>query len=192
MPKHIPDIERALAAVGDLLAAEGHTAAIVIVGGAALNLLGVVARSTRDVDVLAVATAPGKALRRPEPLPAPLAKAVARVARDLELSPDWLNAQVAGQWDTGLPPGLETRVAWKRYGGLAVGIADRRDIVFFKLYAAADDVGTQSRHFQDLLALAPTAEELGAAASWVKEQDPSPDFGAVVDQVVRHAQRLGR
>ena len=38
--------EQALTAVGEILAAEGKSAAIVIVGGAALNLLGVVDRAT--------------------------------------------------------------------------------------------------------------------------------------------------
>ena len=47
--------EQALTAVGEILAAEGKSAAIVIVGGAALNLLGVVDRATRDVDVMALA-----------------------------------------------------------------------------------------------------------------------------------------
>ncbi|MGH9258861.1 MAG: DUF6036 family nucleotidyltransferase, partial [Acidimicrobiales bacterium] len=45
-----------LQATGELLARRGERAAIVIVGGTALNLLGVVARVTRDVDVIAKAT----------------------------------------------------------------------------------------------------------------------------------------
>jgi hypothetical protein len=39
--------DQALGAVGDILQAEGHAAAIVIVGGAALNLSGVADRATR-------------------------------------------------------------------------------------------------------------------------------------------------
>jgi hypothetical protein len=49
------EIEAALRAVGELVEAAGEYYAIVIVGGAALNLLGIVERSTRDVDILAFA-----------------------------------------------------------------------------------------------------------------------------------------
>lgn len=187
MPKLIPDIERALTAVGELLAAEGQTAAVVIVGGAALNLLGIVRRATRDVDVLAVADSSAGRLRPPSPLPDQLRKAIATVSRDFDLPADWLNTDVGGQWETGLPPGLDGRVDWRRYGGLSVGIADRRDLIFLKLYAAADDVGPESVHFQDLLALSPTPEELNSAARWVRAQDPSAEFGSTLDKVLRHA-----
>ncbi len=115
------DINRALAAVGELLAAGGHKLGIVVVGGTALNLLGVVHRATRDVDVLAVASrgrGPERAIQPPTPLPAALQEAVATVARDLGLAPDWLNTGVASQWETGLPPGLEGRIHWRTYGGL--------------------------------------------------------------------------
>lgn len=192
----IPDIERALRAVGELLAAERVSAGIVIVGGAALNLIGVVHRATRDVDVLALAQprrgVGAPELARPDPLPTPLAEAAAKVARDLRLPADWLNTVVAGQWDTGLPPGLADRVSWRRYGGLSVGIADRRDLIFLKLYAAADQTGPSSVHFQDLLALRPTVDELEAAAGWVRTQDASPELAAAVDAVLHHVRRSGR
>ena len=55
MQKMLPaEIERHLEAVGELLSAEGAEVGIVVVGGTALNLLGVVKRTTRDVDVLAI------------------------------------------------------------------------------------------------------------------------------------------
>ena len=50
------DVEQALGLVGELLAAEGHEYAVTILGGAALNLLGIVERTTTDVDILAFAT----------------------------------------------------------------------------------------------------------------------------------------
>jgi hypothetical protein len=157
MPRVIPDIERALSAVGELLSVEGKRVHVVIVGGAALNLLRIVQRSTRDVD----------------------------------LPPDWLNTDVAGQWETGLPRGLERRVHWHSFAGLKVGVVDRRDLIFFKLYAATDDRGPQSVHYQDLLALRPTEAELAAAARWVRRQDPSPAFahelGGLLEHVRRHA-----
>jgi CBS domain-containing protein len=190
-PTILPDIERALQAVGALLASRGERVGIVVLGGAALNLLGVVDRATRDVDVVALARGGRRSrLERPDPLPPALASAVARVARDLALSPDWLNAVAGSQWDTGLPRGLRGRLHWRRYGGLDVGIVDRRDLVFFKLYASADATGPASVHVQDLLALRPTDEELRAAARWVRTQDPSPAIATAVEKVLAYVRSV--
>jgi hypothetical protein len=46
-------LREVLSAVGELLEAEGQTVRIVIVGGASLNLAGLVDRATDDVDVIA-------------------------------------------------------------------------------------------------------------------------------------------
>ena len=62
-------VETVLAAVGERLAHAGEPCAIVIVGGAALNLLDVVDRPTIDVDVLAQGDSTG-AISPPDPLPA--------------------------------------------------------------------------------------------------------------------------
>jgi len=88
-------IDDALGRVGQLLAARGASYAIIVLGGAALNLLGIVDRATTDVDILAFADPP-KAKRQgkapeppkhihapPEPLPSALTDAVVTVARDL-------------------------------------------------------------------------------------------------------------
>jgi hypothetical protein len=182
-------IERALTALGERLAHAAAPCSIVVVGGAAINLLGIVDRPTRDVDVLARAGTGAKRIEPPDPLPQPLREAIAAVAYDLGLSPDWLNTVVAEQWRSGLPRGLAGRIHWKTYGALTLGIVDRTDLVFFKLYAAADQTGPESVHFQDLLALKPTADELERAAAWVKTQDVSPDFHSALAKVVDHARR---
>ena len=85
------DIEAALQAVGELVASAGARYRIVIVGGAALNLLGVVARTTVDVDILAFATSRHKLTPPPSRLPEPLARAIRTVAADFGLGDDWLN-----------------------------------------------------------------------------------------------------
>lgn len=183
-------IDDALARVGELLAAEGRTYAIVVIGGAALNLLGIVERATTDIDILAFAQKTGagtpELVEAPEPLPSPLMRAAHIVGGDLGLADGWLNAGPAAQWRSGLPPGLDQRIEWRRYAALDVGIVGRRDLVFFKLYAAADSTGRDSVHYQDLLALRPDAEELEAAAKWVGAQDFSAEFHRILDQVERH------
>ena len=45
---------------------------------------------------------------------------------------------------------------------------------------------------QDLLALRPTERDLEAAAAWVREQDPTPAFAAILIEVTTYVrQRLG-
>lgn len=184
-----PIPERALRAVGDLLKYEGEKVDIVILGGSALILLGLVHRVTTDVDILALVdkTADKAHLVRPDSLPDVLLRAISRVAEDLGLRPDWMNTVPAGQWDTGLPPGLGDRLEWRDFGALRVGLVSRYDLIFFKLYAAADHVGPASVHYQDLLALRPSLEELRHAVAWIATQDTSPDFAGIVEEVARRA-----
>ena len=135
------DIELALRRVGELLEAANEPHALVIVGGAALGLLGVVSRETRDVDILAFARARGRGAWTPVPPPQPLpdafAGAIRTVGRDLGLADDWLNTGPALQRKQGLPRGLSTRVQWRQYASLRVGVAGRQDLIWLKLYATA-------------------------------------------------------
>ena len=178
-----------LQAVGDHLAAEGLEASIVVVGGASLNLLGIVERSTHDVDVIARATGLDGAgpvhLHPGKPLPEELSRAVRTVARDFSLQDDWLNSEVASQWSYGLPPTLPHDIEWRKFGALDVGLVGRRTLIALKLFAVADR-GPRSVHLQDLLALAPTREELDEAAEWVLTQDASPLFPRIVAGVIEH------
>jgi len=135
----------------------------------------------------AIADAPletGTLQEPPEPMPASLLDAIREVARDMGLDEHWMNTGPALQWRAGLPPGLARRVHWRQYAGLWVGLVDRYDLIFFKLFAAADSTGTGSVHYKDLLALSPTEIELAQAASWVRTQDASPQFAEVLDIVV--------
>jgi hypothetical protein len=190
------NLEAPLRAIGELLDRRNQSAAIVIVGGTALNLLGIVSRTTRDVDVIAVGNPnkgfPPSTLLPPEPMPEHLQELIARAARDFGIPEDWMNSAAGGQWETGLPRGFEQRVSWQRMGGLWIGLPGRIDLVFLKLYAAADDVGPTSRHFKDLIALNPRSDELQAAAEWIGAQDPSPDFSEILAEVIHHVLETNR
>jgi hypothetical protein len=120
-----------------------------------------------------------------------LASAIRIVARDFNLPEDWMNNLVGLQWKTGLPEGLADRIHWRRFEGLWLGLVDRYDLIFLKLFAAADREGPESVHFQDLMALAPTEDELNNAAEWVRSQDPSPGFNQILDQVLRYIKPHG-
>lgn len=182
-------LEKALLMVGELLHADGESASVVIIGGAALNLLGIVRRTTRDVDVVAMSSEPagGQLFRPPQPFPEPLERAIATVARDLGLPANWLNGGPASQWDVGLMDGFGERLHWKSYASLHVGIADRYDLIHFKLEASADQPASDNnRHLDDLLMLHASDEELGAAAAWVKAKNAGPEYHAIVDKVCEH------
>lgn len=190
MVEDSPDIHRALSALGELLEHVGDSHALVILGGTALTLQGLVSRATKDVDVVGMAQVTdgrvGEVLPPPNPLPSSLLAAVSRVARDFGLPADWLNVVAAAQWRTGMPPGFATRIHWTRMGGLLLGLLDRRDLIFFKLYAAADATGPASKHYQDLLALGPSDAELLAAVAWARTQDVSTEFDAILKRVADH------
>jgi len=182
-----------LRSLGEILTAEGQKIAIVAVGGSALILQGFVQRATQDIDIIALGRNPDEKgpgdIGPAEPIPEVLTGAITRIARDYGLPEDWMNTVVSMQLKTGLPPGFERRIHWDRYGGLWFGVADRYDLIFLKLFAAADSGGPESVHFQDLLALNPTDKELEDATEWVRSQDISHGFRIIVGQVVDHVRK---
>jgi len=167
------DIEKALVTLGELLESRGVACEIIVIGGGAMRLLGLINRPTKDIDVVAVMQ-DGK-LESAEPFPPDLARARDDVAVSLGIPNDWLNPGPTMLVDYGLPSGFEGRLSKRQYGGLTMNIAGRLDHVFFKFYATVDQ-WPRSRHEEDLHKLTPTREELLAAARWAREQDPSPEF----------------
>lgn len=176
---------QALGALAEQLEESGAHFELVVVGGSALVALGLVARATKDVDVLAILST-GE-LHSADPLPEVLAGAAARVARDLGLHADWLNAGPTALLDLGLPAGFLDRVHRVDVGpGLAFLYADRFDQIHFELYAMVDQGG--GRHEDDLRVLTPTSDELQAAARWTRTHNPSPGFR---EQLLLALQQLG-
>src|SRR6266487_4017153 len=94
-------LERALEAVGAVLAARGLNFEIVSIGGSSLLLLGLTVRATRDLDVVALVRN-GQYLPA-EPLPPALVEAARDVGDALRLGERWLNAGPAELLDHGLP-----------------------------------------------------------------------------------------
>lgn len=171
-------LETALAALGELLAARSLHYDVVLVGGGNLILRELIDRpTTKDLDVLGELTADGVTPIRP--LPEPLHDAVIAVGRTYGLADDWLNTGPDSLLDLGLPDGFTGRLERRDFGGLVAWLAGRFDMVCFKLYAAVDQ-GSRSRHFQDLRDLEPTHEDLVAAARWARSHDPSPGFRALL------------
>lgn len=167
------DIEQALTTLGELLESRSVACEIVVVGGGALQLLGIIMRPTKDLDVVALVR-DGK-LEGADPFPPELARARDDVATTLGIPRDWLNPGPTALLTHGLPEGFDARTTTRRYGSLTLRIAGRSDQIFLKLYAAVDQ-GPRSKHVVDLRKLAPTPEELLAAARWARGHDPSPGF----------------
>ena len=165
--------EQPLATLGQLLEERGEHFNLFAVGGGALQLIGLISRPTRDIDV--IATVNDDQLVAIDALPAALRQAVEDTAIVLGLPAEWFNAGARSLMEFGLPVGALARAHRRQWGGLTLYIADRRDQIFFKLYASVDQ-GPRSKHFEDLQRLQPTAEELLAAAAWARTHDTSDGF----------------
>src|SRR3954466_1212593 len=175
--------DRLLSALGEQLAALAQRFELVVVGGSGLLALGLIERSTRDVDVLPWRT--GDELGRAKPLPAALEAARDRVARDFSLPTEWLNPGPTDLLEFGLPEGFLDRLERRDYGaGLTVYFASRYDQIHFKLYALVDQ--GPGKHEADPRALSPGEEELLAAARWSTSHDPSEGYAQLLRDILTH------
>ena len=176
--------ETVLRALGEQLHLAGVRIELVVIGGSGLLTLGLIDRTTRDVDLVALRHE-GELLD-PRPLPQGLLDARARIAEDFGLPRDWLNAAPSSLLDFGLPAGFIERLERRDYGpALTVWLASRLDQIHFKLYALADQA-PGSKHDLDLRSLDPTREELLAAARWVVTHDPSEGFRHELSAALAH------
>lgn len=157
---------------------------LVVCGGSALLALGLVNRTTMDVDVLAGVDA-ATGLVDPRPLSASLSSVVDEVGAQLDLPRGWLNAGPADQVLAGLPEGFLSRLIRRDYGPrLTIHYPDRYDLIHLKLFAAIDQ--GPGRHVRDLLTLAPSDEEILAAGRWVLTQDASESFPSLLKEALTH------
>lgn len=180
------EIETVLMALSEQLDVEGTgRIEMVVCGGAALNVIGCVQRTTKDMDVVAFVERDknGAALlTKVSPLNPAIMAAAKRVQRDFNLPENWLNTGPAPVLDFGLPEGLMKRVETRIYGrSLVIHFLGRYDQIHFKLYAAVDR-GRPDVHFDDLMSLQPSAQELEDAARWSMTHDPSDPHKEVLKE----------
>jgi hypothetical protein len=142
----------------------------VVIGGAALNLLGIVSRFTKDCDILF-----------PE-IPKEVADASRSFAAELRqsgevLQDDWLTNYGPASLASQLHPLWEQRLQTVFIGtAIHLRCLGRSDFLCSKLFALCDrgiDLG-------DCLALAPTAEEIGHVLPWLEKQDAHSGWPAHV------------
>jgi len=114
---------------------------IVICGGASLNVLGQIRRTTKDIDIMGIyeRERSGKLNVREAVLPKWFMDAV---DRDFNLPESWINVGPTSIVRFGLPKNFEKRLVKKRYSkALSVYYISRLDQIHFKLYASADRGG---------------------------------------------------
>lgn len=143
--------------LNDELRRIGETRTLIVCGGAALIVSGIIERQTRDMDVLA-----------PE-----IDGVLSRIADSLEsefgLGPNWLNNGPASLIKD-LSPGWRERTDELYVGSnLQVRALGRIDLLATKLYAFCD----REDDFSDVLQLKPTRNELEQLKPWVLRRDAS-------------------
>ena len=167
------DLETALASLGKLIQDRGFCYEIVAIGGGGLLLLGLMIRTTKDLDLVALVDE-GEFISA-KPLPNPLVQAIEEVAIAFNMNKDWINVGPADLLTFGLPDGFKGRMSSLSHGGLTIHLAGRFDQICFKLYAAVDQ-GPTSKHYSDLKYLNPSEAELLEAKRWCITHDTSEGF----------------
>ncbi len=139
----------------------------VVIGGAALGLLGTINRQTRDCDIL-----------HPK-IPKDIQEAAREFAKvrsqsgDL-LADDWLNNGPSSLVDV-LPSGWLDRLQIAYKGNvITLRCLGRIDLLRSKLFALCD----RNIDLQDCVALAPTKPELEEIRPWLQYQDANPAWPA--------------
>jgi hypothetical protein len=186
MPKKLgkETLEQALRLLAEKLEFDrAEPVALVVCGGSSLIALGLVDRTTKDVDVLALMNERGQLLPS-QPLPESVSRAVSEIAGQLDLYPNWLNGAPTDLLKWGLPEGFQARLTRRDYGkSLTIWHISRLDQVHFKVFAATD--AGPGRHVDDLLRLHPTKAELLSAARWALTQDASEGFVMILKDMLR-------
>lgn len=150
------------------LASKGLKFETVIIGGAALLVLGIINRATRDVDCL-------------DPhIPNNIKEASIEFSKVNNLDSDWLNNGPELLKDD-LPEDWIDRVTLIFEGdALKLFTLGRIDLLRSKLYAYCD----RQQDLQDCIALEPTDCELDEIKPWLYERDGNPDWKEHIDRSI--------
>lgn len=175
-------LDEALDLLGSLLEESGVSISLVVAGGSALLAQKITSRNTHDVDVIALDGGDTRAY----PFPAALTEAVARVARELDLAPNWLNNSMSLFLGRNQLPEL---VWWtldtRTYGSrLQVSYIRRDGLILLKLHAALDR--DEARDLTDLTALNPTAEETMRHLNWILEEIIEQTTHPKIELILNH------
>ncbi len=160
------------------LVGRGLTLEAVVIGGAALGLMGVTSRQTRDCDILAPPLS--GAVRE-----AAIAFAALLREQGQPLDEDWLNDKPSSLANA-LPAGWKDRLQVV-FSGKAVTFQTlgRQELLMSKLFALCD----RGLDLPDCLALAPTPAELDQILPWLEMQDANPDWPRHARETLEHLRK---
>ncbi len=182
------DIKRLLYALEEKMGISGCAPiGLVVCGGAALNILGIVSRTTMDIDVLA-AIHHGRMEQAKTLFTGTMLKCIEDVAKDFGAPKKWLNPGPGNLFEKGLPNGITERLCRESFGRhLDVYWISRFDLICLKLYAAADDVTRTRRDvdIQDLHKMQPQHEEIDKAILWMRTLYDYEEKKIVLEDVLR-------
>ena len=183
------DIETILSALGEQLESSSvEPIELLVCGGSALIFLDLAQRTTKDVDILAYVkrtNAGDTSFIKATPLKEEFIAAAKKVARDFNLPENWINTGPTSAVDLGLPDGLMERATTREFGPkLTIHFLGRYDQIHFKLYAAVDQGA--GVHYEDLLTLKPTTDELEQAACWSMTHDVSEGYRQILKDLLNH------
>src|ERR1700722_18657374 len=102
------DLETALTTLGKLLRDRSLDYQVVAIGGGGLLLIGLMIRTTKDLDLVALIDK-GEFISA-KPLPSPLLQAIEDVAIAFNMSKDWINIGPSDLLTLGLPHGFKNRM----------------------------------------------------------------------------------
>lgn len=175
---HLSDdtLQEALTLLGKVLELRNSPPChFVVVGGAALLTAGIVARATRDVDVIARREIPEGDLAPISGLPEEVSDASKAVALELGLAENWFNAATSFFVTslTDFPAEVWTEMQTISFGSrLQLSFVGRLGLIHFKFSAAIDP--RRDRRLidrEDLQKLAPTEEEVIRVHSWLRREE---------------------
>lgn len=172
------EIERALTTLSRRMALSGaKDLQILCCGASALCVLGLLSRSTMDVDVLGIVSNETD-LVPCEHFSPEMQRAISESGRELGLADDWFNGSASTLLQRSLPAGtLERARKYRREFGpcLVVFFLDRMDQVALKLFASMNP-GDGQRHLKDLEEIAPTRAEISHAIAWMSSWKSNEAF----------------
>jgi hypothetical protein len=153
----------------------------VVIGGAALSLLDIISRQTRDCDILDPVV-PTDILAAADEF----ALAMRQSGKILQVG--WLNHEPASLSKL-LPMGWRSDLQLVFKGqAIVLYSLGRKDLLRTKLFALCD----RATDLPDCIALHPTADEIQEVLPWVQAQDANPDWPRHVVAVLADlAARLG-
>jgi hypothetical protein len=163
------------------LAVKGLSLDAIVIGGAALAILGTITRETQDCDVL-FPKIPADILAAAKDF------SVQITGQGGDLKADWLNNGPEALMDV-LPIEWRTRTQ-ELYSGKALHLQTlgRTDLLCSKFFAYCD----RQQDLPDCIALKPTIAEILETLDWLRHQDTNPGWPEHVNRsMAALAKRLG-